>query len=235
MVLPLCVPSPVSPGARVGEVKFCGLTRAEDARAVSELGASFVGAIFAGGPRLVTPERAVEVFAGAGDGPLRVGVFGADAPARTAEIAAAAGLDVIQLHGDPRAADILDMRARFDGEIWAVARASGSLLPEWAEELFREADAVLLDAHVAGQLGGTGVTLDWSRLARSVNDLRGDTPVVLAGGLTPANVAEAIRQMAPEVVDVSSGVESAPGIKNHASMRAFIDAVRLASDEGWSG
>jgi phosphoribosylanthranilate isomerase len=215
----------------VVEVKFCGLTLAEDAREAAVLGAS----IFAGGPRLLTPERAIEVFAGAGDGPSRVGVFGADSPVRTAEIAAAAGLDVIQLHGDPRAADILDMRARFDGEIWAVARASGSLLPDWAEELFREADAVLLDAHVTGQLGGTGVTLDWGALARSVNDLRGDTPVVLAGGLNPANVAEAIRQMAPEVVDVSSGVESAPGIKNHASMRAFMDAVRLASEEGWQG
>jgi len=217
----------------VAEVKFCGLTRAEDARVASELGASFVGAIFAAGPRLLTAERAVEVFAGAGDGPLRVGVFGADAPARTSEIAASAGLDVVQLHGDPRAADILDMRARFDGEIWAVVRSRGSLLPEWAEELFREADAVLLDAHVDGQLGGTGVALDWGALARSVNDLRGDTPVVLAGGLKPANVAEAIRLLAPEVVDVSSGVESAPGIKNHASMRAFIDAVRLASEEGW--
>lgn len=217
----------------MAEVKFCGLTRAEDARAASELGASFVGAIFAGGPRLLTPERAVAVFAGAGDGPSRVGVFGADCPARTVEIAAAAGLDVIQLHGDPRAADVLEMRVRFDGKIWAVARAKGSLLPDWADELFREADAVLLDAHVVGQMGGTGVALDWGALARSVNDLRGDTPVVLAGGLTPSNVAEAIRQLAPEVVDVSSGVESAPGIKNHASMRAFVDAVRLASEEGW--
>ena len=115
----------------MADVKFCGLTRAEDAREASVLGASFVGAIFAGGPRLLTPERAVEVFAGAGDGPLRVGVFGADAPERTAEIAAAAGLDVIQLHGDPRAADILEMRSRFDGEIWAVARASGSLGDEF--------------------------------------------------------------------------------------------------------
>jgi phosphoribosylanthranilate isomerase len=223
----------------VVEVKFCGLTRADDAREAAVLGASFIGAIFVGGPRLLTPERAVEVFAGAGagaaEGPMRVGVFGVDSPGLTAEIAAAVSLDVIQLHGDTRAADILDMRSRFDGEIWAVARASGSLLPEWAEELFREADAVLLDAHVVGQLGGTGVTLDWGALARSVNDLRGDTPVVLAGGLKPTNVAEAIRQLAPEVVDVSSGVESAPGIKNHESMRAFIDAVQLASEEGWTG
>ena len=217
------------------EVKFCGLTRAEDAREAAVLGASFVGAIFAGGPRLLTPERAIEAFAGAGAGPQRVGVFGADSTARTADIAAAVGRDVRQVHGDPRAADILDMRARFDGEIWAAARASGSLLPDWAEELFREADAVLLDAHVAGQLGGTGVALDWGALARSVNDLRGDTPVVLAGGLKPANVAEAIRQLAPEVVDVSSGVESAPGIKDYASMRAFINAARLASEEGWQG
>ncbi len=217
----------------MAEVKFCGLTRVEDAREAALLEASFIGAIFASGPRLVTAEQAREVFAGAGSGPRRVGVFGADSPGRTADLAAEAALDVIQLHGDPRAADIADMRARFDGEIWAVARANGSLLPEWADELFREADAVLLDAHVAGQLGGTGVALDWGALARSVDDLRCDTPVVLAGGLRPSNVAEAIRLLSPEVVDVSSGVESAPGIKNHASMRAFVDAARLASEEGW--
>jgi phosphoribosylanthranilate isomerase len=100
------------------------------------------------------------------------------------------------------------------------------MLPEWAEELFHEADAVLLDARVQGRLGGTGVKLEWGSLADSVSALRGRTPVVLAGGLNPENVAEAVRLMAPDVVDVSSGVESAPGIKDHAKMRAFFDAAQ---------
>ena len=208
------------------DVKFCGLTRAEDAREAALLGASFVGAIFAGGPRLVTPERAREIFDGAGESIPRVGVFGADALERARETADIARLDIIQLHGDPRPADVRAMRARFVGEIWAVARADGSILPDWAEGLFREADAVLLDARVPGKLGGTGVALEWGALAGSVEALRRDTPVVLAGGLTPQNVREAVRVLAPEVVDVSSGVESAPGIKDHARMRAFMEAAQ---------
>jgi phosphoribosylanthranilate isomerase len=118
------------------------------------------------------------------------------------------------------------MRSRFGGRIWTVARVDGSLLPDWTEELFHEADAVLLDARVKGRLGGTGVALEWGALADSVQALRGRTPVVLAGGLTPANVAEAVRVLAPDIVDVSSGVESAPGIKDHAKMRAFIEAAQ---------
>ena len=212
-------------GARV---KICGLTRPEDAREAARLGAAFVGAIFAGGPRLLTAERARSVFAGAGATVERVGVFGADAPSRIDEVARESGVDIIQLHGDPRAADVVVMRAHFSGRIWAAARADGSLLPDWAEELFREADAVQLDARATGRLGGTGVALEWSGLARSLDGLRGDTPVVLAGGLHPDNVAEAIRLLAPDVVDVSSGVESAPGIKDHTRMRAFVSAAREA-------
>jgi phosphoribosylanthranilate isomerase len=207
-------------------IKFCGLTRREDASQAVALGASFVGAIFAGGPRLVTPERAREVYEGAGTLAEWVGVFGADSPRSIDEAARASGAHIIQLHGDPRAADVRAVRARFGGGVWAAARADGSLLPDWAEELFREADAVLLDARVPGALGGTGVALEWGALARSLEAVRGSTPVVLAGGLKPENVAEAIRLLSPDVVDVSSGVESAPGIKDHARMRAFVEAAR---------
>jgi phosphoribosylanthranilate isomerase len=182
----------------------------------------------------VTPERARELFeAAAGDASgtagevaRAVGVFGADDVRAIAANAIAAGTRVIQLHGDPRAADVRAMRRRFDGQIWAVARAQGSILAEWTEELFHEADAVLLDARVDGRLGGTGVTLAWSALADSVAAVRGHTPVVLAGGLTPENVAEAVRALAPDIVDVSSGVESSPGIKDHVKMRAFFDAAQ---------
>jgi phosphoribosylanthranilate isomerase len=218
----------------VARVKFCGLTRPEDAREAARLGAAYVGAIFAGGPRTVTPERARALFEAAEDGAsgaarafaIAVGVFGADDASAIAANAIAAGMGVIQLHGDPRAADVRAMRRRFEGPVWAVARAQGSILPEWTEELFHEADAVLLDARVEGRLGGAGVSLAWSALADSVVALRGRTPVVLAGGLTPENVAEAVRALAPDIVDVSSGVESSPGIKDHAKMRAFFDAAQ---------
>jgi phosphoribosylanthranilate isomerase len=207
-------------------VKFCGLTRVEDARDAIALGAAYIGAIFAEGPRLMTPEGARHLFSAAGNGAQRVGVFGADAIEQAADTAERVGLDVIQLHGDPRAADVRAVRARFGGFVWAAARAEGSLLPEWSEELFREADAVLVDTHVAGRLGGTGVALPWDRLARSLDALRGSTPLVLAGGLTPENVAQAVQLLSPDVVDVSSGVERSPGIKDPDRMRAFIKAAR---------
>ena len=181
-------------------VKFCGLTSPGDARAAVECGASYVGAVFAGGPRVVTPQRAREVFGGSGTRAARVGVFGADPPDRIGEAARQSGLDVIQLHGDPRAADVHAVRSRFGGRVWAAARGSGAQLPEWAAELFREADAVLLDARVPGALGGTGVALDWGAIARALDAVRGSTPVVLAGGLTPSNVAEAIRTDRKSVV-----------------------------------
>lgn len=213
----------------MADVKFCGLTRAEDAREAARLGAAYVGAIFAGGPRSVTANQAKEIFDAAPAGPLgpsAVGVFGADDIDAIAANAVSAGVEVIQLHGDPRAADVRAMRRRFGARVWAVARADGSVLPDWTEELFHEADAVVLDARVKGKLGGTGVALEWGALADSVAALRGRTPVVLAGGLRPENVAEAVRLLAPDVVDVSSGVESSPGIKDHAKMRAFFDAAR---------
>lgn len=210
------------------ELKFCGLTLEADAACAAELGAAYVGAIFVGGPRLVTPQRARAIFDAAGGGPQRVGVFSTEALESVAASARIAGVDIAQLHGDPKAADVRYVRSRFQGMVWAVVRVEGSLLPDWSEELFREADAVLLDSRV-GPHGGSGVTLPWRALALSLSDVRGDTRVVLAGGLKPENVAEAVGLLAPNAVDVSSGVESAPGIKDHARMRAFAKAAREAA------
>jgi len=92
--------------------------------------------------------------------------------------------------------------------------------------VFRAADAVVLDARVPGRLGGTGVALEWARLRDAVDRLREGRVLVLAGGLTPDNVAAAADVLAPDVVDVSSGVERAPGIKDHARMCAFAAAAR---------
>jgi phosphoribosylanthranilate isomerase len=92
------------------------------------------------------------------------------------------------------------------------------------------ADAVVLDAKVSGRLGGTGTAFDWDGVARTLDRQRVRARIVLAGGLNQDNVAQAVRIVAPDIVDVSSGVESAPGIKDHARMRAFGDAVRRRGD-----
>ena len=111
-----------------------------------------------------------------------------------------------------------------------MCRVAGTALPPSVDEAFAHADRVLLDAYVPGALGGTGTTIPWSDIAGQVRGIRDRRrkPLILAGGLRPENVATAIAALAPDVVDVSSGVESAPGIKDHARMRAFRDAVRAS-------
>jgi phosphoribosylanthranilate isomerase len=206
------------------DIKFCGLTRAEDARVGAELGARYLGAIFADGPRRVTPERAAAVF----DTPrvvYRVGVFGSATPEEIAAAADTARLDVVQLHADPSPTAVEAVRRAWTGRVWAVVRTAGRL-PPTAKALFELADAVLLDARVDGRLGGTGVALPWDEVARELDAARGRATLVLAGGLTPENVGAAIAALAPDVVDVSSGVEVAPGVKDHGRMRLFAEAVR---------
>jgi indole-3-glycerol phosphate synthase/phosphoribosylanthranilate isomerase len=206
-------------------VKFCGLTRPEDAAAGVALGASYLGVIFAGGPRLVTSSRAREVLSSAGTA-RRVGVFGAVSATDIAAVARDAELDVVQLHGDPDPAAVELLRRHWDGDVWAVVRCEGDRVPGWTAALFAAADAVVLDAKVPGQLGGTGVTVPWAALRAVLAPWRaGGAPLVLAGGLTPANVGAAVAALAPAVVDVSSGVEIAPGVKDHERMRAFQRAA----------
>ena len=205
-------------------VKFCGLTRPEDAAIAASLGAAYAGVIFAGGPRLLTPARAREVLAAA-SGARKVGVFGAQDAARIGEVAREVGLDVVQLHGDPDTNAVDEVRRHFAGEVWAVVRCEGDRVPSQTAALFGSADAVVLDAKVPGQLGGTGVTVPWRALREVLAPWRSGAPVVLAGGLTPLNVAEAVAALRPSVVDVSSGVEVAPGVKDHDRMRAFRRAA----------
>ena len=208
------------------DVKFCGLTRAGDAAAAAALGARYAGVIFAGGPRSVSAARAAEVLADVPAAMGRVGVFGRADPEDIGAAARQANLTAVQLHADPTGDDVERVRAQWVGEVWAAVRCDGSALPAGAAALFRLADAVVLDAKVSGQLGGTGVPLAWGALRDAVDALRGRCRLVLAGGLTPANVAQAVRTLAPDVVDVSSGVEVTPGIKDHARMRAFAAAAR---------
>ena len=208
------------------ELKFCGLTRPEDAREAGALGARYVGAIFADSPRRLSVERARDVLDAAPPGAARVGVFGPEAATVVAATASQARLDVVQLHGDPDAATVRHVRRQWSGPVWAVLRLTGATLPASAAELFEAADGVVLDARVEGKLGGTGVALAWDALRAPLAPMRrGRARLVLAGGLNAGNVARAIAAIEPDVVDVSSGVESGVGIKDHAMMRAFRDAA----------
>lgn len=210
------------------EVKFCGLTRPADAAEAVALGAGYVGAIFAGGPREITPEAAREVLRpAAGTGVRRVGVFGSQSVSEILRIASVAELDIVQLSYGGSSEHWIGLRAAYSGGVWAVAHVADAVAVDAAATWFNDGiDAVVLDAAVAGKLGGTGVALDWTAVSPAVQRLRATGRVVLAGGLRPENVATALDVVAVDIVDVSSGVESAPGIKDPSRMRAFAEAVR---------
>ena len=210
------------------DIKFCGLTRNEDARFAAELGAGYVGVIFAGGPRRRTVDQAASVLADLPGRVRRVGVFGPQTPDEIASIASTLRLDAVQLHdrGDPLS--VAELRKRTSVDIWSVIRLSRGFLPENSKAIAAAVDGVVLDAYVPGVMGGTGITLPWQELADQLGALR-STRLILAGGLRPENVAKAISLVAPDVVDVSSGVESEVGIKDRERMRAFRDAASRAS------
>ena len=208
------------------EVKICGLTRSIDAEFADAAGASYLGVIFAGGPRERSPADARAVLSGRRA--RKVGVFAAQSAAEIAEIASFVGLDVVQLHGGADVNRIADIRAATGLEVWAVVRSSTGVLTDEHETLADAADALVVDALVPGQLGGNGVALPWMELGESLDAMASGHRIVLAGGLTPDNVAEAIDYVSPMVVDVSSGVESSPGIKDQKLVRAFIAAARAS-------
>ncbi|HEV8364056.1 MAG TPA: phosphoribosylanthranilate isomerase [Gemmatimonadaceae bacterium] len=210
-------------------VKFCGLTRAVDARLGASLGASFLGVVFAESRRRLDAVRALAVFAPLDelrDPPKRVGVFDAASSLEILATAAQVGLDVIQLHADPKPSDVRSLRGSFGGEIWAARRIEGDQLPEDLDEIASAADRVLLDARLenGSPLGGGGRTFAWEAVVSQLKH-RSIPRLVLAGGLTPENVGLAIELFAPSVVDVSSGVEQSVGVKDEALMRAFVRAV----------
>ena len=212
-------------------VKICGLTRRADAEIAEREGASFLGVILASGPRLVDVARARDILGARRHTVRRVAVFGDQSVDEITAVSDALDLDVMQLHGDPTVAQVTALRAASDRGVWPVLRVEGKELPSNAPALAEAAGALVLDAKVVGQLGGTGTALDWAGLADAVARLRARVPafeLVLAGGLRAANVAQAIALLEPDVVDVSSGVESAPGVKDPVAIEAFVSAVSAA-------
>jgi phosphoribosylanthranilate isomerase len=153
-------------------------------------------------------------------------VFAEQEASMVAACVATAGLTVAQLHTRRSAGELRALREAAGVPVWAVLRLAGGELPEDYERLADAADAIVVDALVPGRLGGTGVAVDWVALAESLRRRGRPRLLVLAGGLRPENVARAVGLVAPDVVDVSSGVELAPGHKDHARMRAFAAAAR---------
>lgn len=192
------------------------------------LGAQYVGVIFAGGPRHQSVESAMRILDAAPATLKRVGVVSGQTVDEIANLVRVLGLHAVQLHADPGPRRVRDVRAAIGVDTWAVLRLAGATLPATFAEVAAAADAIVLDARVPSGLGGSGIALPWLDLARTLLTRRGQPRIVLAGGLRPENVGEAIAVLEPDVVDVSSGIESAPGIKDHERMRAFRDAVQRA-------
>lgn len=224
---------PVTTSSTEPAVKICGLTRADDALEAERLGASYLGAILAGGPRHLSPAQARLVLGPRRHTVRRVAVFGDQSPADVVVLAEELDLDVIQLHGTHAADDVAQIARASGRTVWPVIRVAGTTLPETAVALGQATGHLVLDAHVVGQLGGTGVALDWSGLRAAVEALRRQVPslqLIVAGGLRPANVALAIQLLSPQVMDVSSGVEAAPGVKDPALVQQFVKAARGAAE-----
>ena len=209
----------------LAKVKFCGMTRPQDAALAAEIGASYVGVVFADGPRRVEPAVGCRILDAAGPAIKRVGVFGTNNADVIGQAAEVARLDVVQLHADPSISDVRAVRQKFRGEVWAAIRIAGSHIRADDAQLFATADAVVLDARSDKRLGGTGEALPWNDLEADLARDRRSSAVVLAGGLKPGNVGAAIRTLGPDVVDVSSGVESSPGVKDPWLMREFYAAA----------
>jgi phosphoribosylanthranilate isomerase len=211
---------PIWTASSVVKVKICGLTVPEQAQACVRAGAWGIGVVLAPeSPRYVDTARAADVLAGVPDHIARVGVF-VDASLLELERAAdQIGLTHVQLHG---VVDVAGTRAATGLPVILAVPFTGPESVELAAT--QAADLVLFDTAVPGLHGGTGIRLDWARLAAH----RPDYAFGLAGGLRPDNVANAIDVLQPSLVDVSSGVESSPGHKDQAKVDAFMMAVRSA-------
>jgi phosphoribosylanthranilate isomerase len=200
------------------EIKICGITRLEDALCAAASGADAVGFIFhEASPRYITPVKAKAIIAQLPAGIAKVGVFvnrEAEEVKRTVDMC---GLDLIQLHGDENPAYC---------HLFPSERVIKSVSPRMAEELLAlavyEVRAFLVDARDAGRYGGTGKRADWALAAR----LGERHPLILAGGLDAANIEAALAVVSPRAVDINSGCELTPGIKDHDRMRRMIGLIR---------
>jgi phosphoribosylanthranilate isomerase len=199
-------------------VKICGITSREDARAAIEAGADALGFIFVEGtPRWIDPGAAAAIVAELPPFVATVGVF-IDRPIEEIErVALSCSISLAQLHGNESARECERLRVPFVKGI--RIRSENDLA---ALSAYRCARAFLLDTHSPERPGGTGTTFPWEIAAKAAREAR----IILSGGLTAENVAEAVIQVRPYAVDVCSGVEASPGRKDHRKVREFIDRAK---------
>lgn len=203
------------------KVKICGITRLEDARFCAGLGADFLGFIqHSGSPRYVSPERAREII-GWISGVHAVGVFVNEPPDAVNAACDAAGFAYAQLHGNETVAECEAIDRPIIKAFRVLHDAAAEQLRHVMDPYRDVVEVFLLDTHSTSLWGGTGESFNW-RLAR---ELSGDFPILLAGGITPGNVVEAVETMRPWGVDLSSGVEESPGIKDFDKLTAFFGAL----------
>lgn len=200
--------------------KICGITRIEDALAAVEAGADAIGFVFyAKSPRAVTVQQARAIIQALPPFVTTVGLFVNASRCELGEILDAVPLDLLQFHGDEAVEDCEGWHRPY---IKALRVKAGDDIAA-AVDAYSSASGVLLDTYVEGVPGGTGEAFDWSLIPQGLSK-----PLILAGGLTPENVADAVARVKPYAVDVSGGVEASKGIKDHAKIHAFINAVRKA-------
>lgn len=204
-------------------IKLCGLTQIEDVQLADRLGADAIGLVFyPPSARALTAADAAPLAAAAGAFCTRVGLFVNPSAADVEAVLAQVPLDVLQFHGDENP----DFCASF-GRAWMKAlrvRDADQLSADL--QRYQSAQSLLLDAYKAGEPGGTGEMFNWNLIPE-----RWRSRIILAGGLTPANVAQAVRQVQPLGVDVSGGIESSKGIKSADKMTEFVRQVRLADSQ----
>jgi len=199
-------------------IKICGITRLEDALAAVEAGVDALGFMFVeASPRCITPEQAAGILRELPPFVARVGVFVNPSADKVRAVIAETGIDTLQFHGEETPAFCRQFGLRAIKAFRVSDAESLNPLADFRSETW------LLDSFVAGKHGGTGAVFNWDLAAQAVK--RGGR-VILAGGLTPDNATEAVRQVRPYALDVSSGVEFAPGRKDAAKVRAFIAAAR---------
>lgn len=212
-------------------IKVCGTTSLADARISIDAGANALGFVFAPSPRRVEVETAAEIVAGLAGEAETIGVFVNEAPARIAQVVEQVGLSGVQLHGDEDAETVAKVRSLV-GQRKLIKAFNASDLADNTKlnvEIFQPGvnlDAILLDAGSQQLRGGTGAAFDWEKVAPIAERIRDRLPLIIAGGLNAGNVARAIAMFDPWGVDVVSGVESAPRVKDEKKLREFVAAVR---------
>ena len=201
-------------------IKFCGMTNEQDVMHAIDLGIDALGFVFVSdSPRYLTIEQAQKLTKKVPPFVIKVGLFMNSEKTDVENIINNVRLDILQFHGDEDEKFCLQFQRPY---LKAVPMGSVSSVTDFCQK-YSSATGFVFDSHAPGQMGGSGETFEWSKLPKQL-----EKPIILAGGLTPQNVAQAIRAVRPYAVDVSSGIEASKGVKDPAKMELFIKEVKRA-------